>query len=616
MSGAAVDDGRPLLEVEDLVVRYSVPRGLSGVLLRRPQRFVHAVSGVSLTVRRGEMVALVGESGCGKTTTAQAILRLVQVESGSVRFDGVDVTTLARDDLRRLRRRMQIIYQDPYESLDPRFRVSTTVAEPLVIHRIGSRAERQAAVSHALERVGLAPAELFVDRFPHELSGGQRQRVAIAASLALEPDLLVADEPVSMLDVSVRAGILAILDELRDRGLAVLMITHDLSTAARFADRICVMYLGRIVEEGPANVVIERPRHPYTKALLSVVPRTRPPTTRHCADPPRRDAQPDRGPLRLPLPSTLSDRDRCVPGKRTGVARRGRRSRPSSRVLPCRLVPAVLLQPPRDRALETSLHAADAHDSFALPQLLGDHVDHDVVGIDVRAQLEPGLGRTVRLRPADRRTGSSRVPSRRRDRWSRRRSRPRTAPGRATPRLRRSRIRARRPRAPRGRGRPARSARPSEAARPIAPGRASPCRTTARTAEAAPPARPRRRGARARWTPGRARGAPAGAAASCSASPSRRARAGCGAPPRTPTRSRRARPRPLRTDRARAARARVEDSRCARFRRPRVTSADVPSGKTSQSFAERYATGTVDVSVAASRGWPRISTSCSNGPHS
>jgi oligopeptide/dipeptide ABC transporter ATP-binding protein len=269
-------NGRPLLEVEDLVVRYSVPRGLSGALLRRPHRYVHAVSGVSLSVRRGEMVALVGESGCGKTTTAQAILRLVPTESGSVRFDGIDVTALAHDDLRRLRRRMQIIYQDPYESLDPRFRVSTTVAEPLVIHKIGSGAERRVAVDHALEQVGLAPAELFVERFPHELSGGQRQRVAIAASLALEPDLLIADEPVSMLDVSVRAGILGILDELRDRGLAVLMITHDLSTAARFADRICVMYLGRIVEEGPARDVIESPRHPYTKALLSVVPRRDP----------------------------------------------------------------------------------------------------------------------------------------------------------------------------------------------------------------------------------------------------------------------------------------------------------------------------------------------------
>jgi len=269
-------NGRPLLEVEDLVVRYRVPRGMSGALLRRPRRFVHAVSGVSLAVRRGEMVALVGESGCGKTTTAQAILRLVEADAGSVRFDETEVTSLSAPELRRLRRRMQIIYQDPYESLDPRFRVSATVAEPLVIHRVGSRSEQRTAVEHALERVGLAPPELFVDRFPHELSGGQRQRVAIAASLVLEPDLLVADEPVSMLDVSVRAGILGILDELRDRGLAVLMITHDLSTAARFADRICVMYLGRIVEEGTASEVIESPQHPYTRALLSVVPRRDP----------------------------------------------------------------------------------------------------------------------------------------------------------------------------------------------------------------------------------------------------------------------------------------------------------------------------------------------------
>jgi oligopeptide/dipeptide ABC transporter ATP-binding protein len=271
-------NGSSLLEVEDLVVRYRVPRGLSGTLLRRPRRFVHAVSGVSLTVSSGELVALVGESGCGKTSTAQAILRLVTAEQGHIRFAGTEVTTLSQSSLRRLRRRMQIIYQDPYESLDPRFRVSATVAEPLVIHGIGSRSERQQRVAHALERVGLAPAELFVDRFPHELSGGQRQRVAIAASLVLEPDLLVADEPVSMLDVSVRAGILSILDELRSGGLAVLMITHDLSTAARFADRICVMYLGRIVEEGPAREVIERPRHPYTKALLSVVPRRDPRT--------------------------------------------------------------------------------------------------------------------------------------------------------------------------------------------------------------------------------------------------------------------------------------------------------------------------------------------------
>ena len=280
MSGPEAN-GRPLLQVDDLVVRYRVPRGLSGSVLRRPQRFVHAVSGVSLEVARGEMVALVGESGCGKTTTAQAILRLVRAESGTVFFDGIDVSSLSSSDLRALRRRMQIIYQDPYESLDPRFRVAATVAEPLVIHGIGNRSERRLAVEHALEQVGLAPAELFLDRYPHELSGGQRQRVAIAASLVLGPELLVADEPVSMLDVSVRAGILGILDELRDQGLAVLMITHDLSTAARFADRICVMYLGRIVEEGPARQVIDDPRHPYTKALLSVVPRRDP---RHRAE--------------------------------------------------------------------------------------------------------------------------------------------------------------------------------------------------------------------------------------------------------------------------------------------------------------------------------------------
>jgi peptide/nickel transport system ATP-binding protein len=266
----------PLLEVEGLVVRYPVQRGLTRAATRREKQYVHAVSGVSFSVARGEMVALVGESGCGKTTTAQAVLQLIRSQEGSVRFDGIDVTALGARELRRLRRRMQIIYQDPYESLDPRFRVESTVAEALVVHREGTRRERRERVAQALELAGLTPPELYLNRFPHELSGGQRQRVAIAASLALGPELLVADEPVSMLDVSVRAGILTILDELRDSGLAVLMITHDLSTAARFADRICVMYLGRIVEEGPAVQVVEDPQHPYTKALLSVVPRRDP----------------------------------------------------------------------------------------------------------------------------------------------------------------------------------------------------------------------------------------------------------------------------------------------------------------------------------------------------
>jgi oligopeptide/dipeptide ABC transporter ATP-binding protein len=266
-----------LVEVEDLVVRYPVPRGLVGTVARRPRQTVHAVDGVSFSVAPGEILALVGESGCGKTTTAQTLLRLVEPEAGSIRFEGRDITRLSSRELRPLRRRMQLIYQDPYESLDPRLRVRHTVEEPLVVHRVGGgREERTRRVREALERVELVPAELFLDRYPHELSGGQRQRVAIAASLVLEPRLLVADEPVSMLDVSVRAGILRLLDGLREGGLGILMITHDLSTAARFSDRIAVMYLGRIVEEGPAGEVVRNPQHPYTRALLSVVPKRDP----------------------------------------------------------------------------------------------------------------------------------------------------------------------------------------------------------------------------------------------------------------------------------------------------------------------------------------------------
>lgn len=270
--------GPPLLEVQDLYTRYPVRRGLTSALRRVPRQYVRAVDGVTFSLRRGEMVALVGESGCGKTTTAQTILRMVDASAGTIRLNGRDITMLSSRELQPLRRKMQMIYQDPYESLDPRFRVRQTIEEPMVIHGVGKdRDERHERMLQALTKAELTPPELYIDRFPHELSGGQRQRVAIAASLVLDPELLVADEPVSMLDVSVRAGVLTLLDKLRASGhMGVLMITHDLSTASHFADRIAVMYLGRIVEHGPAKEVVKNPKHPYTKALLSVVPKRDP----------------------------------------------------------------------------------------------------------------------------------------------------------------------------------------------------------------------------------------------------------------------------------------------------------------------------------------------------
>jgi ABC-type glutathione transport system ATPase component len=277
---------RPLLEAHDLVVNYPIRRGLVGAVRREPQQYVRAVDGVSLTVAKGEMLALVGESGCGKTTTARAVLRMLEPAAGTLRFGGEDITHLPAKALRQLRRRMQLIYQDPYESLDPRFRVRATMEEPLAIHGVGDRAERRQRTRDALERAGLAPPDLYLDRCPHELSGGQRQRVAIAAGLVLEPELLIADEPASMLDVSVRAGVLALLTRLRQEAdLGILMITHDFSTAAHFADRIAVMYLGRIVEEGPARTVVNAPAHPYTRGAVVGGPAPEPPRAPHPRDP-------------------------------------------------------------------------------------------------------------------------------------------------------------------------------------------------------------------------------------------------------------------------------------------------------------------------------------------
>jgi len=259
----------PLVEVEHLVKTYQT----GGVLERR--RLVRAVSDVSFTIAPGETLGLVGESGSGKTTVGRTILRLEEPTSGTVRFDGTDLAAIGGATLRALRRKMQIIFQDPFASLNPRRTVGASVAEGIEIHRLASRADTPARVRQLLEEVGLDPT--FAARYPHELSGGQRQRVGIARALAVDPSFIVCDEPVSALDVSVQAQVLNLLLDLRDqRGLAYLFIAHDLALVRQVAGRIAVMYLGTIVELGPARTVIDAPRHPYTQALVSAVPQPDP----------------------------------------------------------------------------------------------------------------------------------------------------------------------------------------------------------------------------------------------------------------------------------------------------------------------------------------------------
>ncbi len=261
-----------LLEARGLVRRYAVDKGL---WLGRRHRFVHAVDGIDLAVRRGETLAVVGESGCGKSTLARLLVGLERPDRGSVRFDGIDLAGLGERALRPWRQRMQIVFQDPYASLHPRLTVGALVGEPLLVHRLGSAAQRRARVAELLQLVGLSPA--LAARYPHELSGGQRQRVAIARALATGPALLVGDEPVSALDVSVQAQVLNLLAELKDRlGLTLLVITHDLAVVRQVADRVAVMYLGRIVELAPADTLLTTPRHPYSRALLAAVPRPDP----------------------------------------------------------------------------------------------------------------------------------------------------------------------------------------------------------------------------------------------------------------------------------------------------------------------------------------------------
>lgn len=255
-----------LLEVEGLKTHYPIRAGL----LRRQVGTVYAVDGIDLAVDEHETVGIVGESGCGKTTLGRTLIRLVEPTSGAIRFRGEDITRASPDRMRELRRHLQIVFQDPYASLNPRIPVRDTVAEPLIIHGVGNKAAR-AKADETMAAVGLAPEH--GNRYPHEFSGGQRQRVGIARALSLDPSLIVLDEPVSALDVSIQSQVINLLEDLQDRlGLAFVFIAHDLAVVRHISDRVVVMYLGRTAESAPARVLYNEPAHPYTQALLSAVP--------------------------------------------------------------------------------------------------------------------------------------------------------------------------------------------------------------------------------------------------------------------------------------------------------------------------------------------------------
>ena len=258
-----------ILEVSNLKKYFPIS---AGIVFQRQVGAVRAVDGISFHVVRGETLGLVGESGCGKSTTGRTILQLYRPTEGSVKFEGEELSTMSGNQLRQMRRKMQIIFQDPFASLNPRMTVGSIVSEPLQIHNIyANKRERQQYVEQLMEKVGLNP--YFINRYPHEFSGGQRQRIGIARALALEPSFIVADEPISALDVSIQAQVVNLMEELQDElGLTYLFIAHDLSMVRHICDRVAVMYLGKIVELGPVDEVYDNPQHPYTQALLSAVP--------------------------------------------------------------------------------------------------------------------------------------------------------------------------------------------------------------------------------------------------------------------------------------------------------------------------------------------------------
>jgi oligopeptide/dipeptide ABC transporter ATP-binding protein len=300
---------QPLLAVAGLVTSFPLQGGAR----------IHAVNGVDLTLERGETLGIVGESGCGKSTLVRSVLRLVEPAAGRVRFLGEDLLALPRAALRRRRRDMQLVFQDPMASLDPRFTVGRSLAEPLVVHGVGGRAERRARVTELLETVGLDPTA--AERYPHELSGGQRQRIGIARAIALEPKLVVLDEPVSALDVSIRSQVLNLLMDLKERlGLSYLFISHDLGVVHAISDRVAVMYLGRIVETAPALHLFAAPAHPYTQALLAAVPQPDPAQRRRRAplagEPPSPERPPSGCPFHPRCPKAMPACREAMPEKR------------------------------------------------------------------------------------------------------------------------------------------------------------------------------------------------------------------------------------------------------------------------------------------------------------